>query len=331
MIVVSFIFVSTMLTHVGAICFAASYFVALLLEVSRFFFRSGFRGAVMFGFAAAGWVAHSAYLYHHIALLQNDTQNAGLFDGVRGWLFAVAWVIAALYLYLAVYFPRTPFGLFLLPLSLLAIGAGVHLADTSHLTETLAVDSVGQIWRIAHGVSFLLVTVTIFLGFVTGVMYLVQASNLKHKRPMLGRWRLPTLEWLQTTNSRLIGFLIVVLAVGILSGFAINALNMRQHRGSVSPLDPMVLVTMVMFVFLLLFVAVAKGLRVALLPLWSPAREGRRLALVTLICFVALVVILLFGLLSSGHWNMSNPPSVDPTVGHDAHDADDSSAEAARL
>ena len=297
-----------MLTNVGIICFAASYFVSLLLEVSRFFFRSGFRGAVMFGFAAAGWIAHSAYLYHHIALLQNGSPNGSLFAGVQGWLFAVAWVIAALYLYLAVYFPRTPFGIFLLPLSLVAIGAGVHCADASPFPA----DSVGQIWRIGHGVSFLLVTVTIFLGFVTGVMYLVQASNLKRKRPMLGHRRLPTLEWLQTTNARLIGFLIVVLAVGILSGFAVNAINVRQQRGSLSPLDPMVLMTMMMFAFLLLFIVTGTKLfgrstgvlRVALLPsIWSPAREGRRLALVTLICFVALIVILLFGLLSAGHWN----------------------------
>jgi len=260
--------------------------VALLLEVSRFFFRSGFRGAMMFGFAAAGWVAHSAYLYYKVAF-----HNGSLFDSVQGWLFVVAWVIVALYLYLAVYFPRTPFGMFLLPLTLLSIGAGVHFADTTPFPA----DTVGQTWRIVHGVSFLLVTVTIFLGFVTGMMYLVQASNLKQKRPMLGHRRLPTLEWLQKTNSRLIGFLIVSLAVGILSGFAINSLNLRQHRVSVSPLDPMVLVTTAMFLFLLLFAATAKK--------WSPAREGHRLALVTLICFVALVVILMFGLLSSGHWN----------------------------
>ena len=257
----------------------------------------------MFGFAAAGWVAHSAYLYHQIAF-----QNGNLFDSVRGWLFTVAWVIVALYLYLAVYFQRTPFGLFLLPLSLISIGAGVHFADAS----PFPVGSVGQIWRIVHGVSFLLVTVTIFLGFVTGVMYLVQASNLKHKRPMLGRWRLPTLEWLQTTNSRLIGFLIVTLAVGILSGFAINAFNLRQQRIPVSPLDPMILVTMVMFLFLLLFAATAKK--------WSPAREGHRLALVTLICFAALIVVLTFGLFSSAHWNKISPASIETTVGHDADD-----------
>ncbi|MCL2119191.1 MAG: hypothetical protein FWH27_12270, partial [Planctomycetaceae bacterium] len=279
-----------MLSNVGIICFAASYALALLLEVSRFFFRSGFRGALMFGFAAAGWIAHSAYLYHKIAF-----HNGSLFDSVQGWLFVVAWVIAALYLYLVVYFPRTPFGMFLLPLSLASIRVGVHFADASPFPA----DTAGQTWRIVHGVSFLLVTVTVFLGFVTGMMYLVQASNLKHKRPMLGHRRLPTLEWLQTTNARLIGLLIVLLAVGILSGLAINVLNLRQHRVSVSLFDPMVLVTMLMFLFLLLFVATVKK--------WPPAREGQRLAIVTLICFVALVVILTFGLLLPGHWHMSRP------------------------
>lgn len=250
----------------------------------------------MFGFAAAGWVAHSAYLYHQIVF-----QNGHLFESVQGWLFAVAWGIAALYLYLVVYFPKTPFGLFLLPLALISIAAGTYFADAS----PFPVDSVGPIWRIVHGIAFLLVTLTIFLGFVTGVMYLTQASNLKRKRPMLGRWRLPTLEWLQTTNSRLIGFLIVTLAVGILSGFAINSLNVREQRASVSLFDPMVLVTMVMFLFLLLFAALIRK--------WSPGREGRRLALVTLICFAALVVMLTFGLLSSAaHWKRVAPPDETP-------------------
>lgn len=283
-----------MFSNVGIICFAASYLVAFALEVSRCFFRSGIRGALMLGFAAAGWVAHTAYLYHQIVF-----QSGHLFDSVQGWLFAVAWGIAALYLYLAVYFPKTPFGLFLLPLALISIGAGTCFADASPFPA----DSIGLTWRIVHGIAFLLVTLTIFFGFVTGIMYLVQASNLKRKRPMLGRWRLPTLEWLQTTNSRLIGFLIVALAVGIFSGFAINALNVRELRSSVSLLDPMVIVTMLMFLFLLMFAALAKK--------WSPAREGRRLALVTLICFAALVIMLAFGLFSSAtHWKKNAPTGV---------------------
>ena len=53
-----------MLSGVSTICFAASYAVALALEISRLLFRSGVRGAVMLGFAAAGLVAHTAFLYY---------------------------------------------------------------------------------------------------------------------------------------------------------------------------------------------------------------------------------------------------------------------------
>ena len=53
-----------MLSHVQIFCFLASYTVALALEVSRLWFRSGIRGMVMLGFVVAGWIAHTAFLYY---------------------------------------------------------------------------------------------------------------------------------------------------------------------------------------------------------------------------------------------------------------------------
>ena len=53
-----------MLSGVSTICFAASYAVALALEISRLLFRSGVRRVVMLGFAGAGLVAHTAFLYY---------------------------------------------------------------------------------------------------------------------------------------------------------------------------------------------------------------------------------------------------------------------------
>ena len=49
-------------SRISVVCFAASYAVALACEASRLLFRSGVRGAVMVGFAAAGLVAHTAFL-----------------------------------------------------------------------------------------------------------------------------------------------------------------------------------------------------------------------------------------------------------------------------
>ena len=275
-----------MLSNVGIICFAASYVIVLLLEISRFFFRSGVRGALMFGVAVAGWVAHTAYLYHQIVF-----QNGHVFHGVQIWLFSVAWVLVIFYLYLTICFPKTPFGCFLMPLVLATIGIGTFLTDTM----TFPPDSVGKIWRIVHGFSFLLVTVSIVLSFVLSVMYLVQWANLKHKRPMWVRFRLPTLEWLHLANLHLIGLLIVSLAVGIISGFVVNRSNIQQQITPISVFDPMVSATILLFFFLVTFVVVAR--------VWPNTRKGQSLPLASAICFITLLTMLAFGIFStSAHW-----------------------------
>ena len=95
-----------MLSGVGIICFAASYAVTLALEVSRLLFRSGVRGAVMIGFAGAGLVAHSAYLYY-----QAQSAHGSPLSSEHDWYLIAAWVLVVVYLYLVCYHPRTAFGL----------------------------------------------------------------------------------------------------------------------------------------------------------------------------------------------------------------------------
>jgi hypothetical protein len=51
-----------MLSQVHIVCFAASYFVALALEISRLFLRVPVRTIVGIGFTAAGLLAHAIYL-----------------------------------------------------------------------------------------------------------------------------------------------------------------------------------------------------------------------------------------------------------------------------
>ena len=51
-----------MLAGISLTCFTASYAVALALEITRMWFRSGLRRALMLGFAAAGVLAHTIYL-----------------------------------------------------------------------------------------------------------------------------------------------------------------------------------------------------------------------------------------------------------------------------
>ena len=54
-----------------------------------------------------------------------------------------------------------------------------------------------------HGLVLLLGTVTVCIGFLAGVMYLVQSYALKHARSPSNGWRLPSLEWLERVNSRI--------------------------------------------------------------------------------------------------------------------------------
>ena len=95
-----------MLSGVGIVCFAASYSVALALEISRLLFRSGVRGAVMLGFAGAGLVAHTAYLYY-----QAVGPDGSRLAGQRDWYLVAAWAVVIVYLYLLYYHPKSPFGL----------------------------------------------------------------------------------------------------------------------------------------------------------------------------------------------------------------------------
>src|SRR4030042_325751 len=102
-----------MLSGVSILCFAASYCVALVLEISRLLFRSGVRGAVMLAFAGAGLVAHSAYLYYRAV----NTAGSPL-SSEHDWYLVAAWVLVVVYLYLVYYHPQNAFGVFLLPLVL---------------------------------------------------------------------------------------------------------------------------------------------------------------------------------------------------------------------
>ena len=58
------------ISRISVVCFAASYGVALICEVSRLWFRSGVRGITMIGFVTAGLIAHSLYpvSYTHLTL-----------------------------------------------------------------------------------------------------------------------------------------------------------------------------------------------------------------------------------------------------------------------
>lgn len=275
-----------MLSEVGVICFAGSYTLALILEVTRLFFRSGVRGVAMLACATAGFVAHTAFIYYHAV-----SPTGYPIASQQGWFFVASWLLVGVYLYLTLYHQRTPFGQFLLPVVLGLIGVGYFWADDTPFARKEALAG----WAMFHGISLLLMSVTAVVGFVTGVMYLLQARRLKSKRPLRTRMKLPSLEWLQWANVRALVLTTFFLGVGILSGIVMNRLELADSRDIVPWHDPVVAGALVMFACLV-------GWQLLGL-LFRPLREGHRLAYQTLTCFVLLVLVLCVGLLvETRHW-----------------------------
>jgi ABC-type uncharacterized transport system permease subunit len=282
-----------MLCGVSTICFSVSYGIALALELSRLVLRSGWHAALTLGFAGAGLVAHTAFLYYRAL------SEAGVpLSSERDWYLVAGWVLVVVYLHLAILHPKTPFGLFLLPLILGLIGVATFVAPN----EPLAREPASKIWGAIHGISIVLATVSVLVGFVAGLMYLGQMRRLKHKRPAAGRLRLPSLEWLRWTNSRAIIGSMLMLGLGVLSGMVLNLINFRSPAERLSWNDPVVLSTWLLF-FWLLAAAVLSAV-------YRPARRGHKVAYLTLASFVLFVLMLAVGLLmDSRHWGRAEKGS----------------------
>ena len=270
-----------MLAGVGIVCFAASYAVSFVLELTRLVFRSGIRGAVMVGFAAAGWLAHTIYLINRSMAIYRESGGRDLpLSSKQEWCFLAAWLLVGGYLYLTFYHPRVPFGLFILPLVLGLIGAGWFVADPRPFPR----EPASKVWGLIHGTSILLATVAVLAAFGTGLMYLSQDRRLKKKSPPSSGLRLPSLERLREITSRALVIALLMMGLGILSGMLLNFINHAQSGQSISWSDPVVVSTLAMFCWLWITIGVGA--------VYRPAREGRKMAYLTLVSFVFLVIAL---------------------------------------
>ncbi len=100
-----------MLSRITITCFAASYGVTLVLEVSRLFFRVRVRWLIMIAFAAAGLFAHTAYLWEQARSEFGQPMLTPL-SSWYDWCLLGAWVLAAAYLGLAIRRPQNTVGIF---------------------------------------------------------------------------------------------------------------------------------------------------------------------------------------------------------------------------
>jgi len=172
----------------------------------------------------------------------------------------------------------------LLPLILAVVGVSYLCKDLPPFPSTQA----RGYWQWIHGISLLIGTVSVVLGFATGVMYLVQSYRLKKKLPPRLGLQLPSLEWLQRFNREALLFSTIAMACGVLSGVVLNT---SHSAHPVLWSDPVVITAGLLFLWLvgvMLFES-----------LYRPARQGRKVAYLTMASFVFLSLSLLFVLLGS--------------------------------
>jgi ABC-type uncharacterized transport system permease subunit len=261
-----------MLTGINILCFSASFAVALALEIAGLWTRPRWRRLAVMLAATAGIVAQTWYL----AVRAGQAPAAPL-SSQHDWYLAAAWMLAVVYIGVVLYYPRASMGLFLLPV-MLGLIAAAHWASR----EPLASFQASRVWGRLHGVFLMLGTVAVLIGFVAGLMYLVQSCWLKYKLPASDRFRLPSLEWLERVNGRSLGAAAVLVALGFFTGILTR--TSQADAGGVPWTDPVVLSLSGMLSWLV----AAEAFRLA----YPAARRGRKVAYLTLAGFVFLLLTL---------------------------------------
>lgn len=265
---------------ISVVCFAASYTVALACEASRLLFRSGVRGAAMIAFAAAGLVAHTLFLGWRAAH-EPSVPLSSAFD----WYLLAAWFLAGGYLWLTIANPRTPVGLFMLPVVLGLIGAA-QVSSRAPFPQSPAT----QIWGAIHGGFNLAASVAVAIGALSGVLWLIQAGRLARKQPPLSSFRLPSLERLAHYTHRTLGIAAWTAAAGFLSGIVLNAVNRQRGLLETVPWTDPVVLRMAALVAWLVTAAVAARLT-------SRRADGpRNAAWLSLVSFGVLTGSILWGI-----------------------------------
>lgn len=276
-----------MIAGISLTCFTASYIVALALEATRMWFRSGLRGALMLAFAAAGVIAQTLFLGHRAATSTEAAPLSSEFD----WYLIAAWALAVVYLgwtFRQLNAPnerRTAVGLFLLPLVLALVAAAQFLAAR----EPLAREQASGVWLWIHFGCLATGLVSVLVGFATGVMELVQAYRMKHKLRAQQGLRLPSLEWLQQTGLRTVYTSFGLASLGLLSGMILNLV-----KGQFSWADPIVW----RFGLVVLWLAVVAAFTIV----YKPARQGRKIAYLTIVSAIVVILSISLGrILPTGH------------------------------
>ncbi|KAA5538764.1 cytochrome C assembly protein [Roseiconus nitratireducens] len=271
------------LRQISVTCFFSSYVVALLLELSRLIGSFRFRTPAVVVMMVIGLFTHISYLFLR-ALDSGLEDDRGLLSSWAEWSLLLALGLAICFLIAYLRRPDTIISFFFLPLILLTIGLGIFAGGWAPFSRSEAVN----VWRSIHGLAMMIGTGAVLVGFLAGVMYLVQSWRLKHKRAGSKTFRLPTLETLDRANRRALVTSTTSVAIGVVAGVI---LNLNEH-GRVNWTEGGVLLSLVLFLWLVAATATEF--------LYSPASRGRKAFYLTL-ASLGFLVLALVGVIYSAH------------------------------
>ncbi|MCD0463111.1 cytochrome C assembly protein [Roseiconus lacunae] len=253
------------LNKISVACFFTSYLLALLIELSRLVFNFGARSAAVLMMMGLGLFTQISFLF--LRVLEGDvTKEQGLLSSWAEWSLLLALGLAIFFTVAYVRRSDTIISFFFLPLILATIGLGILVGGW----EPFSRDRATNVWASIHGLAMLLGTGAVLVGFLAGVMYLVQSWRLKLKRAGSRRFRLPTLETLDRSNRQSLLVSTISVGIGVIAGMI---MNLNQNNRLIWT-DSGIILSLVLFAWLCVAAATEFFYR--------PASRGRKAFYMTL-------------------------------------------------
>jgi ABC-type transport system involved in cytochrome c biogenesis permease subunit len=221
-------------------------------------------------FVAAGLLAHLLYLIF---------QQPPLASPAGSFLF-LAFILAIFAFYGSLHHQRIAWGLFVLPLVLGLVTLAALRPEPAGNGSAMEWFQGERFWGLTHGILVLLAAVGVCVGFLASVMYFVQLSRLRSKAAPNTGVKLMSLERLELMNRRAILWAFPLLTVGLIVGAALQLHSGTFYEGWLSP---KVLSALGLWAVFAILLYLRYGAHV----------RGRRVALLTIVAFVVMLLAML--------------------------------------
>jgi cytochrome c-type biogenesis protein CcsB len=266
----------------ASVCFMITMVLYLAATVSFLVYllrRSDALSNISLGITAVGFLFHTVALAAKAAA-SSSSAHPSFFEALSFF----SWMIILVFLLVEFRHRIHVLGSFMVPLALMSLVSAAALPETVPTLKPV----FKTLW--IHVALSMLGAVGFAVGFVAGVMYLIQERLLKSKRFNVLYSKLPALDFLDRLNQQSIVLGFPLLTLGIVTG----AISAEFSRGSYMTWNPEQTGAVVTWLFY--FVVLLGRLTVG----W----RAKRAAYLTVVGF-ACVILTLVGVVLKGHGDVS--------------------------